>query len=67
MKKSPAGRERRRNNYIFSGRRPKAPGVIAPRFMAMFADMKGQRSMDDPTVSVAVRRLSQLATSARRS
>jgi hypothetical protein len=43
MKKSPAGRERRRNNYIFSGRRPKAPGVIARRFMAMFADIERPR------------------------
>ena len=33
----------RRDNHIFSGRRPKSPGVIAPRFMAMFADIERPR------------------------
>ena len=34
--------------------------------LSMFADMRGQVAMDDPTVSVAVRRLSQLAASGTR-
>ena len=34
--------------------------------VSMFADMRSQVAMDDPTVSVAVRRLSQLAASAAR-
>lgn len=35
--------EPRRDKHIFSGRRPKAPGVIAPKFMAMFADIERPR------------------------
>jgi glutamate dehydrogenase len=34
--------------------------------LSMFADMRSQVAMDDPTVSVAVRRLSQLAASGTR-
>jgi glutamate dehydrogenase len=34
--------------------------------LSMFADMKSQLVMDDPTVSVAVRRLAQLAAAGRR-
>jgi hypothetical protein len=44
MKKpTAAGDHPKRNNFIFSGKRPKAPGVIAPRFMAMFADIERPR------------------------
>ena len=44
MKKSTAaGDKPGRDNHIFSGRRPKAPGVIAPKFLAMFADIERPR------------------------
>jgi hypothetical protein len=44
MKNSTAtARKRHSRNYIFSGRRPKAPGVIAREFMCLFADIERPR------------------------